>query len=229
MKGPEHNTPITKEHTESSLSKALNNFKRYGRLLDRHAQTSFLAIYADIRFVTHEKGFKLEDALKTIDGPVIEVGGPTDTSHFLTDIKNSRVDMHVSNITPGHPVYERKKGEVKLSKYEGKVDFLADARRMPLADGSIGVLFASCLPNIIESEIVPEAERVLKGGGLFIFAGTSDEIIKEAEAAGLQVVVNLRIKSKRSEEERYDVVFRKPAKPQNTQMPSGITLIPDLQ
>lgn len=212
----EGNTPEEISHNpseqlkESSISRVINNLKRHARNLNRTASTTFVSLFADINFTVTEDGFNLEKEINELDAPLIEVGGPTDSSWHLTDIRNSRQKMYISNITPGNPVQKgvRKDGTPKI-EYKGKVDFLADATKLPFRDASVGALFNSCLPRSKRAEFMQEAQRVLKDNSLLIASGFFEEDMETAKQAGFHLVENVRYKSRMTGKSRYDAVFRK--------------------
>ncbi|MDP3888417.1 MAG: methyltransferase domain-containing protein [bacterium] len=114
------------------------------------------------------EGFELYGALTQLSGPIIEVGGPTSYEpDLLLDFNKLDKKLFVSNISPGLPIFDYDDGH--FVGYIGKVDLVADAAKLPLADNKVGVLFASCLPPEIREGFFDEAERVLEPNGLLIY------------------------------------------------------------
>lgn len=194
---------------ESTLTRVIRNFQKAGRNIDRILEHAFYFVFLDIRHKKFEDEFHLENAIRDAKSPIIEVGGPTDSSWYLTDIKNANRRMFISNITPGNPVYGKNFEDRRPIKYEGKVDFLADATHLPLRKNSVGVLFASCVPR--EEGFFPEAHRVLEDNALLVTAGIGWEDIVKAEETGLQMIeyIEYRPRMTMTGRKRFDVVFRK--------------------
>ncbi|MDD3647442.1 MAG: hypothetical protein PHS44_02995 [Candidatus Dojkabacteria bacterium] len=134
-----------------------------------------------------KKGFRLQEEVKKRKGPFIEVAGPTETGFSLYDQLVQNRPFFVSNITaPGVAWYE----EGKVAHFFGRVNFQADATRLPLKDESVGIVFGVCLgPDFIEGAIL-ESGRVLEDGGLLFLEEFHDKHIFDiAEAAGLCLVL----------------------------------------
>lgn len=195
---------------ESSLGKIVHSLAKFARNSERTAGHVLLSAFASIVYQTFEKGFHLENAIRTADGPIIEVGGPTDQNWYLGDIKNSQRKMFISNLTSGHPIHPIKETDKEAPvKYDGKVDFRADATNLPFADESVGVLFASCLPRDIRHGMLEEAKRVLKDSSILIASGMVEDDMRDAEQLGFRQVEHIRYQGLLSRKSRYDVVFRK--------------------
>lgn len=93
-----------------------------------------------------EEGFDIEEKLKEVNGPYVEVAGPTPGGYDLVDINNLGKKLHVSNAFS------------RLAK--GKIDFKANAKELPLKNESVGALFVSCLGGIQRDD--PEELKLLE-------------------------------------------------------------------
>ncbi|RMD58778.1 hypothetical protein D6821_02745 [Candidatus Parcubacteria bacterium] len=78
--------------------------------------------------------------LKELDFPLVEVGGPTPHGYCLIDCNQLPRRLLVSNIFAGLPKFRG-----TLLFLEGKVDFRADGRCLPLRDESVAALFGSSI------------------------------------------------------------------------------------
>ena len=154
-----------------------------------------------------KEGFSLIEEIKKIKKPLIEVGGPTTQGFELVDPEKLDKKVFISNITPGCPYYSG--GEVL--GYIGKIDFQADAERLPFKDKSLGGLLASCLPNDIREKTIREAVRVLDEGGIFVWQGGINEDIELAKSLRLEVMEYSKCYSEHSEEWIWNVIFQKQA------------------
>lgn len=137
-----------------------------------------------------KEGFDLDRALEEIPGPVVEVAGPTSRTPMI-DFKKLKTPFFVSNINPGVKITDPYTGE--FIEYMGKVDFQADATRLPFESETIGALFAACLPIEIRDEFLEEASRVLKPNGLVVFEGLFPKDLEEARKKGFEIVVSQTI------------------------------------
>lgn len=139
--------------------------------------------------VWQNKGFNLEYELSNPIGPMIEIAGPTsvgyETTQGIIQLPDLPNKVFVSNISPGCPIFNDKTGE--FVNYIGKIDFKADARALPIAEGSLGALFASCLPDPIREKSLQEAHRVLKQNGLLVFQGLTSKDLNKAQELGFQI------------------------------------------
>lgn len=135
-----------------------------------------------------KKGFSIENEMKHKHGPLMEIGGPTLGGFELVNFDSFDKDkkIFVSNITPGRSLYDGISGQ--FLGYTGKIDFMADAQKLPFRDGEIGALFASRLPIEIREKVIHEAKRVLEENGLLVWQGGREEDMKSAERVGFQLV-----------------------------------------
>lgn len=164
--------------------------------------------------VRAREGFHAAEEIKRMEGPTIEVAGPTDEGFFFHDIRENivrprKIDLFkerkafVSNLYPGSPRFE----QGQFNHFFGTADFIADARELPMKEGKAGVLFCSCLGPMgvrgreemrrlgfekavsrmesekrtpqngikesvrLREEVIQEAKRVLKEGGLLVWQG----------------------------------------------------------
>lgn len=195
--------------TPSTLLKVVRGFEKVGRKIGRKARYGILSRDFEITHEKSEKAFDLESALKNYKGPIIEVGGPSDRDvirWYHTDIENSRKEMYISNITP-HPLYLS--GGVPKIEYEGKIDFLADATNLPLRDGSVNVLYASCLPENVRNGFFAEAHRVMSNDSLLIAPGLGEDDMNKIITRGFHLIEDIKYRIPTSGEVFYDGVFRK--------------------
>lgn len=136
-----------------------------------------------------EDQFDVADALKTIRGPIVEVGGPTPDGFRMIHkrmIAESGKQYLTTNVTDGlyQPVGEN---PTKVAKMQS-VDIVADIKHLPFADRSMGAVFASCLPMDIRADAMLEARRVLEDGGLLVWQGTFSDDFEVARRVGFEVV-----------------------------------------
>lgn len=107
--------------------------------------------------VENLKGFDLQAELENLEGPSIEIAGPTAKGYvFNVASKDGGVEaidlfqkagekgkVYISNIFTGIPHFIGEKVELR-----GAVDFVSDAQNMPIRDSEAGVVFCSCLGQI---------------------------------------------------------------------------------
>ncbi len=122
-----------------------------------------------------ETNFDLTSDLNKIGGPIIEIGGPTESGFPLANWGQIKQKTFISNIEPGAPTFDK---DGTFSHYYGKVDFQADAQHLPFQDGSIGAIRADSLPPDVFENAIDEARRVLIQNGLLILQGVdSDDVL----------------------------------------------------
>lgn len=93
-----------------------------------------------------KEGFDVEEKLNKVNGQIIEVAGPTPDGYDLVNFEKLRKPLYTSNVFPGRPYFRenREDGSTTIN-YTGKVNFIADATKLPFKNGSIGAVFISCL------------------------------------------------------------------------------------
>ncbi|MDO8561126.1 MAG: hypothetical protein Q7R91_02840 [bacterium] len=102
--------------------------------------------------VRAREGFHPVEEIKRVEGPTIEVAGPTDEGFFFHDIRKNitrpgKLDLFkerevfVSNLYPGRSEFAMG----KFNRFVGMADFIADARELPIKEGRVAALFCSCL------------------------------------------------------------------------------------
>jgi hypothetical protein len=153
------------------------------------------------------EGFSVYRTINNLNGPLIELGGPTDEGYKQVDLSKLDKRLFVSNLLPGFPYYDTKTGE--FLGYRGKIDFQADATAIPIKNEGCGALFVSCLPVEIRKKILSEAYRVLEKGGLLIWQGGIDKDIEIAEKLGFEVMEYLKQYDRDSKLYFWDVIFQK--------------------
>jgi len=114
----------------------------------------------------------INDIVINTDGPLIEIGGPTEGGYELIDVDALPKKLIVSNISNNAPIYDSA-GE--LIEYYGRVDFLADGKNMPIKDDSAAGVFMSGIPTKNDDKsFIKEAHRVLKNKGLLLIQGMGE-------------------------------------------------------
>ena len=100
-------------------------------------------------FEWHEHGFDFQMEIKERTGPFIEVAGPTPGGYEQLS-ENEYTDVYskliTSNVFDGlyHSRRDPQTGAVEGEKI-APVHFAADAKQLPLRDGTVGALFCSYL------------------------------------------------------------------------------------
>lgn len=119
------------------------------------------------------KDFNLNTEIAKLSAyPIIEVGGPTESGFPLVSWEDVTNATFTSNITPGSPTYSQ---DGELSHYYGKVDFQADAKKLPLKEKSVGMLISDSLPPEILDNYIDEANRVLVDQGILLIQGLNED------------------------------------------------------
>ncbi len=141
--------------------------------------------------VRAREGFHAAEEIKRVEGPTIEVAGPTDEGFFFHDIEKRSGRPHngdlfkerkvfVSNLYPGNPQFT----QGQFSHFFGTADFIADARRLPLKNAEVGALFCSCFGEVAPAgvaeiersgfkKLVPRMERERKDAPRSLFGAVS--------------------------------------------------------
>ena len=142
---------MEKFHLET-LESQKNSPREIGEWSDRGWTTKRFLENGQNWEVRAREGFHPGEEVKRIEGPTIEVAGPTDEGFFFHDIQKDIARPHkndlfkerkvsVSNLYPDRPEFT----EGKFSRFVGMADFIADARDLPVREGEIAALFCSCL------------------------------------------------------------------------------------
>lgn len=121
----------------------------------------------------NDEFFDLQWALRSRKGAFIEVAGPTPQGYDFIDIKTLDRALHISNIKP-LPFLCMGPEKGWSFVYEHKPNFLADARRLPFADLSLGAIFLSWPGGNLIEDFIKEADRTLESGGLLIWQGMGE-------------------------------------------------------
>jgi hypothetical protein len=135
------------------------------------------------------QGFDVADAFKKLRGQIVEVGGPTLDGFKIVHQKilaDSGKQYITTNINDG--LYQMAGGTSEKVVKIKNVDVVADSRQLPFADGSLGAVFASCLPLGIRAETMLEARRVLEDDGLLVWQGTMKDDYEVAQRIGLELL-----------------------------------------
>jgi len=136
--------------------------------------------------VYRNQSFDLNQALRDVKGPYIEIGGPTYAEYWLglrlTDSRRLSKKLFVSNLIP--ELWRDDKGN--SHKLQGKIDFQADGSRLPFADSSVGGLFMSHLPYTEVEGILFEARRVIESNGIFFVQSVKEDALRLAELLGFK-------------------------------------------
>lgn len=169
-----------KDFTVKVLSSLRKGYRRFSKTNRKFGES----VLIKTTLLSREPDFNIEEELEKVKGPYIEIGGPTATEYWfglkLIDTKTLNKKVYVSNITPGVIIHM----ENGKTKQYGKVDFQADATKLPLKNNSIGALFASCLNGPIRADVLDEAYRVLEPDGLLLWQGGKQEDIEKAKSLG---------------------------------------------
>lgn len=128
-------------------------------------------------------GFDIDAHFDTLQGPAIEVGGPSGRYNVLQGTEPP-ADTFITNIQQPRHGY---------GPY-GHLDARLDASRMPFQDGSVGSLFTSYLPMNgydeggqqydLRQAFMNEARRCLEPDGLLVMQGSSEADVQYALELG---------------------------------------------
>ncbi len=123
--------------------------------------------------------FDIAETVMATDGPVFEVGGPTeDYTPFAQPA--------VFGETFGRPVYTS-----NLISYGG-INLRADGSSLPLKNKSLGLVSASCLPHDIRNNFYSEAHRTLSDKGVLMYKNGNDLDVVHALSLGFDMVAYRR-------------------------------------
>jgi len=81
-------------------------------------------------------------------GRILEVAGPTETSYELLWTRPLPERPVVTNITTDNWHYCEEEIECNHTKDDLSVDIVADSRSLPIPNDSLGLLMASCIPQL---------------------------------------------------------------------------------
>ncbi len=132
-----------------------------------------------------DSNFDLTQALNDVKGPIIEVGGPTESGFPLANWDEVKKKVYVSNIEPGAPIYGQ---DGTFSHYYGKVDFLANAKALPFGKNTIGAIRADALPPNVFEDAILEARRVLIVDGLLILQSLDADAVLFVSKNGFKLI-----------------------------------------
>lgn len=137
-----------------------------------------------------KEGFVFEDELTKSSSPFIEVAGPTPEGFELLDTSKLTKKLLVSNITPGLENWDHSGKESVLlgHQYEDQLDFRADARQLPFAKESVGLLVTAYPTNGISPSLIIEAHRVIKQGGYLLWEGALDNDVLFLLSHGFEIM-----------------------------------------
>lgn len=122
----------------------------------------------------------LIEHISNVDGPSIEVGGPTqryDQPLMLTKDITARTKRKVYNLNV-------------LPQPEN--DLQADANHLPFASGKLGFVIASCLPLEAREHFFEEAERTIEPGGILAYQRGNDLDLYHALTLGFKMLAYSR-------------------------------------
>lgn len=119
-------------------------------------------------------GFNLRDAFERIDGPIIELAGPTEIGHYYLDGIRLQSEPTISNLAEG--TLTNKDGQ--KDTLDRLLNRLLDVRHLDLPSDSVDMIVAAHLPQIDEED--------------FDFSNFNDEM--NAEYTRRQLVVQQAVK-----------------------------------
>lgn len=153
-----------------------------------------------------------------LEGPFIEVAGPTKGGYNTVDPDKLPEKIFVSNIFCGSPLFGALKGQ-----YYGQVDFMASGYELPFSDCSLGAVLCSRLgaPHIrdrklqrrlaakscdkkalkkekdrqrlaLRAKTALEVIRVLRPGGIFFWEHINKRNVNFAKKIGFTVIYEFR-------------------------------------
>lgn len=191
-----------REAKESIRSTAEKQPERRGKLAESIARVFNIPV-EEIPFPEwwkwKKEGFDIKEKLSKIDGPFVEVAGPTEKGYSIVKLDDLDKKVFVSNITPGWTEFNDQTGE--SIELKGNVDFQADARELPFKDSTIGAVFCSCLGELHSSskavdikhalklriDALKEIFRALKSEGVLVWQGGKEEDVRFAQDIGFNV------------------------------------------
>jgi hypothetical protein len=154
------------------------------------------------------KEFDLVKKISELSGPIIEVAGPTTAGFEQIDTKHFRDRTFISNLYPGVPIFKR-----DTVVFKGRVDFQADATKLPLKDGSAAAVLCACLgPTPLETAVpdfetrddffayrddlrvraIQEAYRVIKDGGFLVWEAGTRRDVTAARKTGFAIMQEIK-------------------------------------
>lgn len=130
-----------------------------------------------------KEGFDIKKRLSAIDGPFVEVAGPTEKGYKIIELDELDKKVFILNITPGASDFDDQTGE--FVGFYGKVDFIADARELPFKDGAIAAIFCSDLGKLYSTSVTVDQNQ--SGNKLNLRADALKEIFKALKPEGILV------------------------------------------
>ena len=117
-------------------------------------------------------GGEVVDIAKNVQGPLLEIGGPTAT-----------YDCMFANMVELDKRTDKPIVKISITK-SGQETIRADANCLPFANNSLGLIFASCLPKEAKTNHFDEAFRTLGAGGILAYQRGFDLDIYHALSLG---------------------------------------------
>lgn len=150
--------------------------------------------------------FNVEEAVNSLTGPFLEIGGPTLKGFSLIDIYKLH-PLYVSNIRNQVPVSDFQSPEI-IGHLKTRLDLFADGTHLPFKANSLAGILVSHLPYFEIPEIAREAKRTLEHGGLIVVQGEDGNLIKGSDQFGLKLVSAFQYLSE--DVNLFDAILQKP-------------------
>ncbi len=97
-----------------------------------------------------------KDVIAQMEGPIVEIGGPTDDGFFYLDGVVLKSKPVITNKVPFQTLVE----DIELAaQLDQQIDEFFDGRDMPYVDGSLGIVMMSYVTRADDKEFYPEGRE----------------------------------------------------------------------
>jgi len=128
-----------------------------------------------------KEGFDLQEAVRAIDRPIVEIGGPSEEGYYFLDSLALPSRPHITNIALPH----------EMPDSAHLVEELVDGRNLPYDDGSLGVVLAQAMNH---TELGRESINTAEGNDIFSKALEELNAVAVGSLKPEDAVNSLRIK-----------------------------------
>lgn len=97
-----------------------------------------------------------KEIISIVDGPIVEIGGPSDGGYLYLDEVSLKSKPIITNIVPFSTLTM---DQEKAKQFDQQIDAFFDGRDMPYEDNSLGIVAMSHITLADDSEFFPEGRE----------------------------------------------------------------------
>ena len=187
------------KNTKRNFENSINNFRDILPSQDviRRARTTIPKNGSGFYKKFIQDGFNPTKAIELTNGPIVEIGGPTEKGYEFVPIYERIQQKYpervlITNIAPGLPKNNPDTGELVGYEYPDKIDARIDATHLPFGQNSVGTILMSNMPVNIMQDAITEAHRVIESGGYLVIQGIDANDIYLLQKLGFELKAGSR-------------------------------------